>query len=492
MSLPEAIAKNTTYLSVSSLLQKILAFGFFTYLAHQLDDGLGAYSFALNFTSIFVILMNFGLVPVLTREGARDGTKDIAKYLNFVLAVKVALTAVSIVILVVVFSILNFYSPLPIYTVSLVYVAIIIITLDTFRSVFLAALRARQEMQYEAIGQFVYQVIVVSLGSIVLLMGYKAMAILGVIIIASAYYLIYSMYIVMRKLNYRPTLDWHGGSIMQLLKIAAPFALADVFFKLNGALDTVMLEYLGGDRTVAWYTIALKLTITLTVIPGAFATAFFPAMSRAFKESISSLKDIFERTSQYLFLLSVPIAIGTYVLADDIIALAFPKFPAATIALEIFMTSVIFLFANYPIGNLLNAANKQGVNTLNMGIALVVNVILNVILIPQYTYVGATVAAVCSTVVLVTLGLPHVYKIIHFNVRYLLLKFFQTTLAGLGMAVVVFAIEQLDWSAMATVITSLIVGGICYVILLFVTHGLSRAEIKSLWTALKTRQLSKS
>ena len=50
-----------------------------------------------------------------------------------------------------------------------------------------------------------------------------------------------------------------------------------------------------------------------------------------------------------------------------------------------------------------------------MAIALAINIILNLFLIPAYTYIGATVAAVITAVVLLALGLPKVYQEIHFD-----------------------------------------------------------------------------
>ncbi|MBI2415085.1 MAG: flippase [Candidatus Kerfeldbacteria bacterium] len=484
MALTQAIAKNTTYLSLSSIFQKLIAFWFFTQLAHQLGDDLGKYSFALSFTGIFVILMNFGLVPVLTRQGART-PDSLQRDLNFMLAVKIVLTAISLGLMIIVFSILNYYNHLPAYTVLLVYVAGIVIILDTFRSIFLAVLRARQQMQFEAIGQIIYQLIVVIGGMAILSVGHKALGMIIVIIGASLFYLIYSIVVVIKKLQYWPKFDWQAGTVKQLLLVAAPFVLADVFFKLNGSIDTVMLEYLAGDRSVAWYSIALKLTVTLTVIPGAFATAFFPAMSRAFQESLDTLRDIFERATAYLLILSVPITVGAIALADQIIALAFPKFPATVPALQIFMGSVVFLFANYPVGNLLNAANRQGINTLNMGLALAVNIILNIILIPRHTYIGAAIAGVVSAVVLVALGLPHVYRLIHFNVIDLLKRFGQIVLATSVMTGWILVTEFWRWPFFIILLSAMLL----YFVALYSVRGISKSELQQLYQALLRRRL---
>lgn len=485
MSLSHKIAKNTTYLSVSSIIQKIFSFGFYIFLAAQLGEiFLGRYNFAMQYTSIFVIVMNFGLVPVLTREGAKRA-EHMKEQFEFILAIKLILAAITVPIMLALFHALNVFNELPAYTVNLVYLAGLVIILDTFRSVFLAVLRAKQEMQYEAIGQIIYQLVVVGGGVVVLLQGFKAQGMILIIMVASIVYFIYSLYVVISKTDIRPKLRWDKERLLPLMKIAAPFALADIFFKLNGSIDTVMLEYLAGDRYVAWYNIALKLAVTLTIIPGAFATAFFPAMAKAFVDSKEALKNIFEQTTQYLILISVPISFAAFVLAGEIIRVAFPDFTATTPALQVFMAGVVFLFINYPIGNLLNAANRQTINTLNMGIALTVNIVLNLILIPQHTYIGAAIAAVVSTIVLVALGFPQAYAIVRFDVLAMLERFTKAVIAAVAMVIVLHLAQPYLH------ITILVpIGVVTYTLALFIVRGITVSEIKSLTRAIFSKAIA--
>lgn len=485
MTLASVLAKNTTYLTVSSIAQKVLAFWWFTHVAMQLgEDTLGKYTFAVTYTSIFVILMNFGLIPVLTRDGAKK-PEQLQQQFSLIMTIKIILTVLSILILIGVFHGLNYFKPMPGYTILLVYLAIGIIVFDTFRSIVFAVLRAQQLMHYEAVGQFCYQVVVVAAGITLFSLGYSAGGLIIAINLASILYLVYSIIILLKKTTVRFGWTWHWPSIRQLLIVAAPFALADIFFKLNGSIDTVMLEYLAGDRYVAWYNIALKLTITLTVIPGAFATAFFPAMSQALTRSQEALRDIFEQSTISLILISVPIAVGTAVLAPSIINLVFAGFPAAIPALQWFMAGLVFMFINYPIGNTLNAANRQLLNTINMGIALAVNVILNVMLVPQYTYLGATFAAVTSTIVLVGLGLPHVYQITNFRSSLILKKFalaiMSAGIMGAGLGWFQFAVPMTKLLLFVTILS----GGMLYSVVLLLTRALSITELRQLWSALR-------
>src|SRR3989338_2929446 len=67
-----SIAKNTAYMTVASIVQKIISFAYFTIVARSIGvEGTGKYFFALSFTTLFVVFVDFGLTNVFVREAAR-------------------------------------------------------------------------------------------------------------------------------------------------------------------------------------------------------------------------------------------------------------------------------------------------------------------------------------------------------------------------------------------------------------------------------------
>lgn len=490
MALAERLAKNSTYLTASSLLQKILSLAYFTYVSGVLEYKLDNYLFALNFAGIFIIILNFGLIPALTREGSKQ-PDQLPQQLNIIITLKLFLSVIVVVAMLVVYHLLNWTKvawlhsePFTSSVTVLIYLAAIMIVFDTFRSIFLAVFRARQEMHFEAIGQLGYQIIVVAVGLTAVFYNYKGRGLLFALLVASGWYCLFALYLLIRKAKIH--LHWvkpTWTSWKYWLYLAAPFALADAFFKLNGSLDSVMLKYLSDNSgDVSWHGIASKLVVTLTVIPGAFATAFFPVMSKAYIESREDMKHIFEQMMKYLLAISVPISIGVLVLAPKIIQSWYSKFPATTDALQIFALSIVLLFINYPIGNVLNAANKQGVNTLNMGIALLVNIILNIVLIPPYGYIGATIAAVVSTIVLVYLGWRQVKRIITIDYQALLQQFGKMLLAAIGMGVVLMLAESV-----LPLMLLILLGVVIYSVLVLTVGGISFSDVQAFYKVIRRR-----
>ena len=225
--------------------------------------------------------------------------------------------------------------------------------------------------------------------------------------------------------------------------MAAPFAIAGLIFRLTGSADTFMLKLMAGDNYVGWYSIAFKLTFALTVLPGAFATSYFPVISHHFKNAQEKMHEVFENGFVYMLILSLPIVGGVLVLGDNIVLSVWgPTWAASIKPLWIFMAALPFVFLNYPVGNFLNAVNKQTLNTVNMFISLVVNIIINAILIPYYTYNGAALAVLASSILLVFLGLPWVYKIAPFNLAYLFKKGIKIFFAAALMTFVLYVVQS--------------------------------------------------
>ncbi|MFH1426649.1 MAG: oligosaccharide flippase family protein [Candidatus Kerfeldbacteria bacterium] len=478
------IAKNTTYLTIASVFQKLISFGYYAYLADAIGAGsLGKYTFALTFTSVFIIFMDFGLGPLLTREAAKDESK-LQDHFERIFSIKLVLIGVSLVALFASITIAE-----PLFTnidwsdVTLVYLGAVIILFDTLTFTFFSVFRALKQMQWEAIGIVIYQALILIVGYLVLRAGMPLPYVLGAILTGSLFQVIYMFILILRKTDLKFRFVWDWKKVRHILAMSAPFAIAGVIFRINGSADTMMLKVMVGDSHAGWYSLAFKLTFALTVLPGAFATSYYPAVSALYKTAREKVHIVFESGLFYMMIISFPIVAGVAVLGDDIIyAVWGSNWEASVTPLWIFMIGLPFVFFNYPIGNFLNAVNRQKLNTLNMSIALVVNIVLNVILIPYYTFNGAAIAAVASAIVLVALGLPWVYKISPFNFAFLLKKFSLVAAAAGLMSFVLFFVQH-NYS----LIVLIPMGVLLYVSALLLTNGITKEELQKFKSSLIKR-----
>ncbi|MFH1597687.1 MAG: flippase [Patescibacteria group bacterium] len=469
---PDRVARNTTFLTIAQALQKVLSFAYFAYIAGQIGDtNIGKYVWTLSFTGIFALFMEFGLSRVLTREVSK--AYDKAKiYLANVLGLKLILAFITVILAVITIQAMG-REPI---VVLMVYIATAIIILDTFTQTFYSVFRAFQILKYEALGIVIYQAIIVVSGYIVIQMGLGLRALVVAVLLGSSFNLVYSFCLIIIKGKIRPRFSFNKKIGKFLLGIAIPFALYGIFYKVSISVDSVMLGVLAGDKYVGWYSVASKIAVALTFLPGAFATSLFPAFSHYFVSSRENLKKTFQNAMFYLMAVSLPLTVGIFVLAEDIVLKVWgPVFGASSVALKIMISGLVFIFLNFPVGNLLNACNRQVVNTINMGITMAFNIVLNFILIPRYDYIGASYSALISAFLLLALGLPWVSKIIDYNKKYIIKKFLITLVSALLMGGFVYLVKP--YINILLVIPAAMV---VYVIFLFILRGLKRQDITGL------------
>ena len=428
------IAKNTSYLTLALVLQKVISFTYFTLLARHVGPAnLGKYYFAISFTTIFAILIDLGFANVLTREVAKNSEKA-GKWLSNILILKLPLTILALVAVFILINVLGYDS----LTKNLVYISSICMVLDSFTTTFFAVVRGFHNLKYESISSVIFQLIVLIFGYGALLAGGGLIAAMLALALASTFNFVYSLIILKRKIKVPLKFVYDKALIKEIIKIAWPFAVYAIFQRLYTYLDSVLLSVLAGDVQVGLYQIAFKIIFALQFLPMAFTASLYPAMSSYWQNNRGQLLISFERAMNYLIIISLPIIIGTIVLADKIILLFSQGYSAAVLPLEISIIALFFIFINFPIGSLLNACDHQQKNTLNMGIVMLVSIVLNLLLIPRLQAVGASLTVLITNFLMFILGMYWVKKIIPYRYGKNLKIFAKVLFASLIMGIIVF------------------------------------------------------
>jgi len=469
----DSVAKNTTYYTLALIIQKILAFVYFSLIARFFGvEDTGKYTFALSFTTLFTILIDLGLAAVLTREiaKAKDRTRQ---YLSNILALKIPLALVTYLLVVGMINILG-YPPL---TKQLVYLSGIIMFLDSFSLSFWAAMRGHQRLKYESLGVVGLQIITVALGGLALYFKLGLALLVAALLIGSLFNLSFAIWTVARRLKINIIPHYEPEILKRLFRIGVPFALAGIFSRIYTSLDIVLLSALVGDKAVGWYSIPIKITLALQFLPMAFMAALFPAMSEYFVSNKEKLAKAFEKAMHYLMIISLPMATGIIVLAEQVILQVYTaEYLNSILPLRILMVSLFFLFINFPVGYLLNACNKQLTNTINLGVTVLVSVVLNILLIPRFSYVGAAYASLISTVVYFFLGMYWVPKIVKYSRWYLIKNFLRILAASLIMAGTVdYLLGFVQWYWLVPV------GAAAYFVVLWILKGVNRQDVVDVW-----------
>ncbi len=392
MSESKGIVRNVSLILVSDVIGKILSFFLVIAIARYLGEaGLGKYSFAFAFVGLFSIFADLGLSTYLTREIARNKERA-KKYASNMLTLKMMLAAISLILPIAIISFIEQSTE--------VRTAVIIVAIATsmlnLTSVFGTLFAAFEKLQYHALISLLERIITVSLG---LLLLFKGAGLLGLV---SAYLISYlivmaAALILAFKNTTSFAISFDKDLWVQMLKNSIPFWFTTIFITIYFRIDTVLLQMMTTYEAVGWYNAAYRALDALYFIPGAVITAIFPVMSRFHVENKKMLQELYKRAFYYLSILALPIATGIMLLSGRIISFIYGgKFAEATPALQILIWAEAIIFISALVGYLLNAINKQLTFTFVTGGAAILNIGINLMLIPRYSYLGAAIATVIT------------------------------------------------------------------------------------------------
>ena len=466
------ITRNTTYLTAAYVFQKVTAFVYFALIARHFGvDLLGKYAFSVFFIMLLSILIDMGLNQVLTREIAKYPEKT-NKYFDNVFSLKIITGGLVYILAIVLVNILGY----PQITKNLVMITGIVMFFDGLTQTMYATMRGRQNLKYESIGTIIYQSVEIGIGACVLFFKLPIYGLVFAILGGSLGTFIYTFTRIIKTFKVKIGIIFEKIIIKHLLKLAVPFFIAGIFIKIYSHVDSILLTKLAGDEAMGFYSIPYKLVFSLQVLPMAFGASVYPAFSQYWLKSREMLKNIFEKSFFYLMVIVLPITFGTIALADQIIIKVYSsQYEPSIIALQILIISAFFSFLTFPIGALLNACDRQKINTRNIGIVMVVNIIINLILIPRFSFVGASIAALCSQTLLFTLGLIYVSNIVHYDKKFLGWSFVKVLIASVVMGAFAYIFKD-----KIHIILNIVISGLVYFGMILISGILSKNDIKEM------------
>lgn len=359
------------------------------------DAEYGKMSFAQSFTGILVILADCGLNVMSIREISRN--KDIAgKYLTNTIIVKVILAIIAIVSMYATINLMNY----PRDTTSIVILFGIGIVINTFSQYFRSVYKAFEKMQYEAYLNTIWSLLFLTAASLLLYFNLGLIKLAYVYVISEVINLILSYVILTSKFT-KPTFSIDLAFCKHLIKEAFPFSMTIFVGTIYLRIDTVMLSFMKGDAVVGWYSAACMIIYSTLIIPNVFVYSVFPLMSNLYTTSKESLQAAIEKSSKYLIIGAFFLVLVLYILSDTIISSIYGNsFNNAAIALKIISFYLPLRFVNTISGFTLSSINKEPFHALGGAIGAGVNIILNMLLIPKYSFIGAAVATLLTEVIL--------------------------------------------------------------------------------------------
>ena len=231
--------------------------------------------------------------------------------------------------------------------------------------------------------------------------------------------------------------------------------------------DTTMLDLMCNSTVVGYYTMSMRAVAVIRTMAVAISAVFLPQMSYLYfsgrKEEFLTLVN---KGIHILGAVSIPVAIGFCIVADDAIVLVFgDEFKNSVLTARILSLSIITVAYNNFIGlQILVTLGKEKITTISTICGAITNVIMNFFLIRSFQHNGAAVASATTecVVTMVQIVLSAKYIRISYKLKSIIIS-------CLAMSAGVIATRMLITGlAVLRVIASVIIGGTVYVVAMYI------------------------
>jgi O-antigen/teichoic acid export membrane protein len=395
-------------------------------------------------------------------------------YLNSILSLKLTL---ALPVLAILFA-----------TISIGLPSLVPFVVPTFVLLLATSFSNQLRATFYAMGHLRYEAIAIIVESLVLLLAAVTVAVLRLpwwyyIWAYAASYIftvIYAAVIAVTHFGHRFAFDLQWRRLSMLARESLPFALTFIISTLYFKIDVPILKFFTTFAAVGIYSAAYKYLESVVFVPQTLMDPVFPALAQIAHNNIDRLGGAAIKTYKMLAATGVPLTVAMVVLAAPIIHYTIPGFEKAIPVLQVLGLGVMFLFVNNVFLYTLNAMGRQSDSTRLAVMSLVVNVALNLLLIPRSNplyggYMGAAWATVLTEVALFIGGWyllrKHLFALPIISSLKGILPAGVLCAAAMGGAVLALGPHLISYTV------AIIAGAAAYVAVLLVTHAFTAEEL---------------
>ncbi|AXR76263.1 oligosaccharide flippase family protein [Natrarchaeobaculum sulfurireducens] len=344
-----------------------------------------------------------------------------------------------------------------------------ILFLDTLANLLYATFRAVELIEYEVLtGRILKPILrVVGVGG-ALLAGASVYGVVVAMVVASAVTLIVAIAFFFRRLEIRPTL--HGphatrGTVTEYYNFSLPLTAKEAGTVMQGRIDVLIVGVFLSSTAVGIYNVSVLVSSLLYIPILAFNQLFPPIAARLYaNDERADLAAIYGATTRWIFTISLLLGLIVVVFRTEILMVFGSEFTAGTLVLTLFVVSQLFNCATGPSDSLLMMTDHQYTVMANEWVFGIANVVLNIVLIQQYGFVGAAVA---SAGVLAVRNLTKVAEVWYFErlhpySRSFFKPLFAGVIAAVGMLVVSALLPPLPAVVLGAVVGIVLYAGVLF------------------------------
>jgi O-antigen/teichoic acid export membrane protein len=214
---------------------------------------------------------------------------------------------------------------------------------------------------------------------------------LDVLLLSVGYYFTYQ-----RK--QRSILRWRFNKTLaaKLLSFSWPLIISGIMVALYMKIDQLMLQNMVSVTEAGAYATVVQLSEAWNFVPAVVVSSLFPAILNARRDDRQRYTKRIQNLYDLMVYLSVPAALVVTFAAPLIYKLYKPEYAYAAPVLSVHIWSGVFVFLGAASGQYLIAESLNKLTFIRTGFGAIVNILLNLLLIPKMGMMGAAVATLIA------------------------------------------------------------------------------------------------
>lgn len=387
------VAFNTFVQIVSKIITILLGLLATVLLTRYLGkESFGDYTFILTYLLIFVAVADWGTAIIGVREAAskKKGQRQI---LGTVFLIRLVLSLLATGAAVFLINFIPLQSPTPILVRQSVIFGSWLIVLLVIKTSFGVSFQTRLNFKNQAMVDIF--IAIFSLGfSILAIVGKTGLTgLISAILAANIAGLAFAYILARGTIDFSLKPSW--AMVKYLSREALPMGAVLVLFSVYNKIDLLLLASLKGSGPVGIYGLAYRLYDVLILGAAFFMQTMLPVISRALP--LKELKRIYQICFDILLVMAASILVFTLVFAHWLVLIVGGnEFKASAFPLRILAFALFLAYFNHLTGFTIVAIKKQRLYFLISLTALIFNVAGNLILIPNFSYLGAALMTVLT------------------------------------------------------------------------------------------------
>lgn len=263
---------------------------------------------------------------------------------------------------------------------------------------------------------------------------------------------------------------------IQLFRYARYSWIGKLGMRTFASLDTVVLGFFVASNLISYYEIAWNLATILAIFGVAISQATFPELSKVASDSNTErVERLVSEAVAYTGLLLIPGLVGSYLIGDRILSIYGSEFQrASTILVVLVLARLLYAYGSQFL-NALNGLDQPKYTFRINGLFVITNIVLNVILIGTYGWVGAAVATTISAALVVFFGYRALTRFI--DVRVPTAEISKQILASLVMGGVVYVVRLQTSTTVIATLGTLAIAALTYFVALISLSGRFRTMV---------------